>query len=422
MTLSDFRNFMYYPMARPKRIQPDSPVYVHAYTLAVQQQTGASFVQLRLVNRSERVVHSVFLHVIGLDALGHSCFDMGFLPLPACYAEPHTDFGEEHALFLPESNACSLEVWVEDVLFGDGMIWRKQAKHRLMTPEEAGWIECDCGMKNPDGAVSCAFCGKTFLIPVAEPEVSELPITEEMECNVTLEAEEEDLLFDDTEPVISDPEPSSAEEVVAVLHEPQNVNETGTRQLEESEEVEESEQLEVSEEVEESEQLEEPEEVEEPEQAEEPEQDEQEELPEQEDESPAEQIPVSSQAEAVPELAQKQMELLSQIFAPMESEEASEEESDGEVFLHEEGLTYMEETNRLMQELQRRMAARQNGEMPATQEPEEQQQVEDTTEQEDHEMRKANRSILFWSIMVIVMILLLLGGFFGVLYYKGYFS
>lgn len=377
--MSDFRNFVYYPMAKPKRIQPDSPVYVHAYTLAVQQQTGASFAQFRLVNRSEQVVHSVFLHVVGLDAMGHACYDIGFLPLPACHAQPHTDFGEEHALFLPESCACALEVWVEDVLFGDGMIWRKQAKHKIMTPEEAGWTECSCGMKNPAEAVSCAFCGKQF---VSIPTLDRV-------CAPMNEAKEQSFFWETIAPA-----PEVQEEVNPPQSEPES---EVIPAVEVSREpvVEEVSRVPVFEEVS------------------------RESVEEEKFWKP------DSEERTIPTLPKNKIDLLTQILAPLgqdEAQEEHEEENDGGDFLQEEGLAYMEETNRLMQELQRRMNARQNGEpMDSVVLPQDRgEEAEEPTV--DVQMRRANRGVLFWSVMVIIMILLLLGGFFGILYYKGYFS
>ncbi len=376
--MSDFRNFVYYPMAKPKRIQPDSPVYVHAYTLAVQQQTGASFVQFRLVNRSEQVVHSVFLHVVGLDAMGHACYDIGFLPLPACHAQPHTDFGEEHALFLPESCACALEVWVEDVLFGDGMIWRKQAKHQIMTPEEAGWTECSCGMKNPAEAVSCAFCGKQFI---------SIPTLDRVSAPMD-EAKEQSFFWESLSP-----DPVVQEAVIPTQSQPKWES-IPTAEVSREPAAEDVSPAPVVEEV----------------------------TPEPvvEEEMPWKPEP---EERTIPPLSRNKMDLLSQILAPLGQDEEPgeyEEDADSDDFLQEEGLAYMEETNRLMQELQRRMNARQNGEPMERVVPQEEQENHEEEAPVDIQMRRANRGVLFWSVMVIIMILLLLGGCLGILHSKGY--
>ena len=389
--MSDFRNFVYYPMEKPKRIQPDSPVYIHAYTLAVQQQTGASFVQIRLVNRSDRVVHSVFLHVVGLDPVGRTAYEIGFLPLPGCHAQPHCDFGEEHVLFLPENSVRHLEIWVEDVLFDDGMIWRKQAKDQLLTPEQAGWTDCDCGMKNPVEADRCAFCGKILRSPAQSPVEESVPffataikpITTIEPVKTAAAVAEEPL------PVVEEPE----EEEASPAYEP------------------------LSWEAENPEPYSEPE----PYSAPEPPA-----KPVEEEHAPVSEL--TGRAEPANKLSQNQMDLLAQLLSPLrdrmpqEAEEETVEEETEEAFLQEDGLTYMEETNQLMQEMQRRMLARQKGEyVPAGQasDPEEE---EIPTPVEDPRIKRANRGILFWSLMVIIMILLLLGGFFGILSFKGYFS
>ncbi len=401
--MSDFRNFVYYPMEKPKRIQPDSPVYIHAYTLAVQQQTGASFVQIRMVNRSDRVVHSVFLHVVGLDPTGRHSYEISFLPLPGCHAQPHCDFGEDHVLFLPESSIRHLEIWVEDVLFDDGMIWRKQAKDQLLTPEQAGWTDCDCGMKNPQEADCCAFCGKILRAP-EQKSVEEAPVpffTTAIKPITSIE-----------QPKAIPAEPEEA----PVLCEPEAVAEPApVAEQEEEDAFADFEPLSWEAEIPvpyEQEPVSEPEPVAE--------------LPE-EDDTPASEL--TGRAEPVTKLSQNQMDLLAQILAPLrdrmpeESSDPDSEDAEQEAFLQEDGFSYMEETNQLMQEMQRRMLARQRGEpVQDHEESETPEEEEIPVPAEDGRMKRANRGIMFWSLMVIIMILLLLGGFFGILSFKGYFS
>lgn len=408
--MSDFKKFKYYPMEKPKRIQPESPVYIYAYTLAVQQETGASFVQVRLVNRSDRIVHSVFLRVTGLDAQGKHCYEVRFLPLPGCNAKPHSDFGEDHVLFLPEAGVRSLEIMVEDVLFDDGMIWRKQDKHELLTPEQAGWKSCKCGMKNPGEAESCAFCGKRFSLKpqkkAKEPEAAFIYTKMKPLTSIKPIAEE----APKQQPAAVTDQPASWEappmweEPEKVLAEPQKA-----AWIAESEPTPEKRQEEPTEEASvpsanifDPQQLQNLSELLAPlrERYEQSEEDQQESL-----------CDVPEDAEE-PEM---------QFDGRTEPEEAEEGQQGTDKSASEPG--FMQETNLLMQEIQRRILARQNGETDFTPWNYDREGEQDTQEntQESFAADKPDRGILFWSLMVVLMILLALGGFFGVLYYKGYF-
>lgn len=167
------RDLVTRPAQKPKLLQPDCPIYLHAYVCTVTKQDLAACVQMRFVNRSEQTVDSLFLRVRGIDAHGNTSFEQNDVSLAACHAAPHSMFGEEHALFLPRRFAEALEITVERVLFEDGMIWRRMPSHLLVTAEEAGWIDCECGMKNPSDAMRCAFCAKPVI-----PCMEEAPATE----------------------------------------------------------------------------------------------------------------------------------------------------------------------------------------------------------------------------------------------------
>ena len=408
--MSELKKFVYYPMEKPKLIQPDSPVYVHAYTLAVQPETGASFVQLRMVNRSEHGIHSVFLHVSGLDSLGNTQYEVSFLPVAACHAPAHSDFGEDHLLFLPAKEARYLEICVEDVLFEDGMIWRKQAKDRLMTAEQAGWTECSCGMKNPAHAELCAFCGVQLPTqePVAEQKEEELP----------------------EEPSPAEAEPQAAPTCSEPPSEPEGVQESETTQ-----DIEEPKEPEILPVVEVLRTTEEPQAEGSTEEQQESEAEEKvQELTPEPEEQPAESVPVPVDLQAASlaqllaplrERAEQRALLEATQEQPQETEEEGSEETEPEALIPKDLSTeggFMQETTLLMQEIQRRILAKQNGESvsePVPEETSEQDNPEDGSA--DRDMKRANRGILFWSLMVVLMILLLLAGFFGVLYYKGYF-
>jgi hypothetical protein len=86
-------------------------------------------------------------------------------------------------------------------------------------------------------------------------------------------------------------------------------------------------------------------------------------------------------------------------------------------------MAFMQETNQLMEEMQRRIRAREQGQREFQPfDPSKKAANPDGEDKEQNaELAKENRGILFWSVMVILMVLLALGGFFGVLYSKGYF-
>ncbi|MBQ2444830.1 MAG: hypothetical protein II272_00155 [Oscillospiraceae bacterium] len=387
--MSEFKKFVYFPMEKPKRIQPDSPVYIYAYTLAVQQQTGASFVQLRLVNRSERTVHSVFLSVTGFDDRGQHRYEVKFLPLPGCNAEPHSDFGEDHVLFLPEANVRSLEILVEDVLFDDGMIWRRQDSHELLTPEQAGWKSCSCGMMNPEEAETCAFCGKrnyskfrkrnegakaAFLYTGSKTVEATEPKPFPTEPSEGLSSEESYTEpMEEFDPEIIDPAEESFPEPVAETKTKEPVSRFGPADMEELMEM-------LSPLNRTAWRAEEP----------------------------------AAETGAVPASALQQEEAEAR---PVYEEEKEEPAIAGR------DMAFMQETNQLMEEMQRRIRAREQGQREFQPfDPSEKAENPDGEDKEQNaELAKENRGILFWSVMVILMVLLALGGFFGVLYSKGYF-
>ncbi len=170
------RDLVTRPAQKPKLLQPDCPVYLHAYVCTVTKQGLAACAQMRFINRGEKTVESLFLRVRGIDAQGNTSFEQNDITLVA-RAEPHSVFGEEHVFFLPRRFADALEITVERVLFEDGMIWRRMPLHQLLRADEAGWIDCECGMKNPPNAEACAFCAK--------------PLKKEEPCAVEADAPEE---------------------------------------------------------------------------------------------------------------------------------------------------------------------------------------------------------------------------------------
>ena len=376
--------FVYYPVRKPERIQPDCPVFVQCYGLAVQKSSGAAFVQVRLVNRCDSPVNSVFLHILGRNACGQQVFELRYVPLVDCDGQPHKDFGEEQVLFLPQSDVYSLDIEVEDVLFEDGMIWRRMCGQALLTAEEAGWLTCSCGMKNPAEAESCAYCRKSlkktgagndapFLFhEVKTLTVSDLPSGYEIP---TVVAESEPLQEPDGEDC------TSVEPVVPIVSEEQMTTVAEIlRDLPVEEPI-----LQV--------------------------------LPCEERMTDDNDDPVNASAEAEKVLpAEHEEETLD-----TESEEAPvvADAADQEIAENPMPMDMMEETALLLMELQRRMGSRESGEpvLSYMDTP-----VEETVPEPEAEQEKRHRGVGFWLLMILIMVILALSGFFGILYWKGYFG
>ena len=363
--MGETEKFMYYPMRKPERIQPDCPVYIHGYGLAVQKGTDAAFVQVRLVNRCESPVHSVFLHISGRDPSGESLYDLRYVPLVDCEGLPHRDFGEEQVLFLPVGNVSSLDMEVEDVLFTDGMIWRRQMGQQLLTAEEAGWIVCSCGMMNPGEAEFCAYCCR----PIAGNGEGVRPVSG---TSILSEADDVISAEDVKEPVewVSSVENPSAEEGFITEAECSSDNpeqsdvfidpmDSFRLLLDEwmAGSTEDTETVELWDG-----------------------------MPSTDDLANSEGLSVASE------------EITQDSGLPMD---------------------LMQETGQIILELQRRIRAREAGE-PISPCKEHMPTTEDLPVLEEEE--DDGRGVGFWIFMILLMVVLALVGFFGVLYHKGYFG
>lgn len=150
-------------MQKQTVLQPECPVYIHCSRLCTEKGSGSNFLQVRMVNRSDRLISSVFLGIAGLNADGDVLFTIREMVLSDCNAMPHAVFGEKRLLALGHRTAAELQITVERVIFADGMIWRKLPGQQLTSTEEAGWLPCRCGMKNPPGSPVCALCGSSLL-------------------------------------------------------------------------------------------------------------------------------------------------------------------------------------------------------------------------------------------------------------------
>lgn len=169
-----------------KLLQPKSPVLVYCSRRCTEEDTGAVFAQVRMVNRTDRTVTAVVLQIEGLRPDGSARYTLTDLILADCNAAPHSLFGEERMLVLQREAVASLRITVERVAFSDGTSWRKLPDQKLLTAEQAGWIACTCGMPNPAENSVCDLCGAALpeqetavIMPLPEPErVTRLPETE----------------------------------------------------------------------------------------------------------------------------------------------------------------------------------------------------------------------------------------------------
>lgn len=171
--------FAFLPTQPQTVLQPQCPVYIHCSRRCTDEKSGTHFVQVRMVNRSERLICTVFLCIEGIGADGTVAFTLPELVLPDCNAAPHTVFGEERLIALGRREARTLRITVVRVCFADGLIWRKLSGQRLTTAQEAGWLPCICSMRNPPGTERCALCGRPLLDSEAFVETPAPPAEEE---------------------------------------------------------------------------------------------------------------------------------------------------------------------------------------------------------------------------------------------------
>lgn len=185
---------------RQALFQPDCPIYVHCFCVCTDRVTGTAFAQVRMVNRSAWTVASVWLRLESEHGSRSAL-------LTDLAAASGAVFGEEQLLPLGAQTPAALTVTVERIVFDGGMRWERPAEHPLLTPEDAGWPRCSCGLPNPPEAAVCPLCGHRLQ---AVPEVS--VVTQQPVCAVTqclpempdASSEEDFSLSDDTENWVED--------------------------------------------------------------------------------------------------------------------------------------------------------------------------------------------------------------------------
>ena len=130
--------FLLHEMQKQTILQPESPVYIHCSRLCTEKKSGANFLQVRMVNRSDRLVGSIFLGIEGLNPDGTVLFSIREAVIGDCNALPHSVFGENRLLALGCREPSEVRLTVERVVFADGMIWRRLPGQQLTSAEKAG--------------------------------------------------------------------------------------------------------------------------------------------------------------------------------------------------------------------------------------------------------------------------------------------
>lgn len=169
-------DFVLMPTAYQRLIQEGSPVHVQCSRCCTERRSGAAFIQVRLLNRSDRPIRSVYLRLEGLDAQGRCAFIMDEIVLADLDAAGHSIFGEDRIIALEQCCDC-VHISIRRVVFADGNLWRCTAEPRLTAPEALDWDQCPCGCWNMPDAAQCTFCGRSLQRQIfnAAPEHKEVP-------------------------------------------------------------------------------------------------------------------------------------------------------------------------------------------------------------------------------------------------------
>lgn len=173
--------FQLHEVQKQMTLQPECPVYIHCSRLCTEQESKANFLQVRMVNRSSRLICSVFLSLKGFAGDGSVLFEIRESVLGDCNAMPHSVFGENRLISLGTKMPFYIEITVVRAVFADGMIWRRLPGQRLISVRDSGWLPCTCGMRNPPNARFCALCGAELDADEEEMPVPEMPPLEKRE-------------------------------------------------------------------------------------------------------------------------------------------------------------------------------------------------------------------------------------------------
>lgn len=170
-------------------LQADCPVHAKKVQCTKDTLTGSLFLQVRYVNRCERIVESLILRVSILEH-GSEIASIRSLPVSGLRGKPHQCFGDERTIVLPRCGDA-IKVFIEQVSFSDGYLWRAKSGDTTLAIEppvricgkaqpcrRSGYWYCSCSMVNPDSRATCDYCGSEAppkpkeVLPVTEPTYS----------------------------------------------------------------------------------------------------------------------------------------------------------------------------------------------------------------------------------------------------------
>ena len=151
-------------------LQADCPVHAKKIQCTKDTLTGSLFLQVRYVNRCERIVEGLILRVSILEGSGEVA-SIRSLPVSGLRGKPHQCFGDERTIVLPRCGDA-IKVYIEQVSFSDGYLWRAKSGDTTISIEppvricgkaqpcrRSGYWYCSCSMVNPDSRSRCDYCG-----------------------------------------------------------------------------------------------------------------------------------------------------------------------------------------------------------------------------------------------------------------------
>lgn len=114
-------------------LQQNAPVRVRCFRRILERQTGAVFLQVRMINCCEKTVQAVFLRAEGKATDVETAVSIS-VPV-SCWAEPHSIFGEEKILSLNRTMQSFQRVLVDSVVFSDGTSWSRNSDDAIQSPD-----------------------------------------------------------------------------------------------------------------------------------------------------------------------------------------------------------------------------------------------------------------------------------------------
>lgn len=160
-------------------LQAECPVHAKKVQCTKDTLTGSLFLQIRYVNRCERIVEGLILRVSVLER-GSEIASIRSLPVSGLRGQPHQCFGDERTVVLPRCGD-EIKVFIEQVSFSDGYLWRAKSGDTTIAIEppvricgkaqpcrRSGYWYCSCSMVNPDSRKTCDYCGSEAPQPPKE--------------------------------------------------------------------------------------------------------------------------------------------------------------------------------------------------------------------------------------------------------------